>query len=546
MVVYSVFYFSFKKITEQERYLTSWDYMAHQPTLNWKMREILVDWIIDVHKKMRLSPHSLWLTVNLVDRTLASCVIERVRLQLVGIAALSLACKLDEVRAPYPGDLTYITDGAYTTGDLLDMELRVWKAVNYELIVPSGYNFIIHFLDTIHASDVTRSLALYYGERNLQEVTHLSAKPSVYAAACVYAAISQRLQQGEPVCSDLPSEERTRSTETLKPLRISLTDNVNKHSSDMTPTTDTVDDATVPQSSASGEAAMPIGEPSDAATEAILETVIETAAGSVTGCGPAIQQTHSTGMIEIDRCCQPVVVVPAPIRESRDRSILTEVILWGLNLTRRAPVRITAETETVTVRDGASKAPAASQSNHNSAFSPPFASPTDTITSKSNSSNIESNVTGHALIATSSAAAAKTSTSGGASSNAAVSVHAKVAGAERFEEDVTEEEVRHGAEKISQELSPEDVRNLPSLARALVAMAAIVTENRTTRICLHRQLDSAQRKYATISRMCVSNLPLPFEAAVAEAEELSVPTRQHGPILIKAGKENSILSITVD
>ena len=47
------------------------DYMGSQPDINAKMRSILVDWLIEVHRKFELMPETLYLTLNIVDRFLS-------------------------------------------------------------------------------------------------------------------------------------------------------------------------------------------------------------------------------------------------------------------------------------------------------------------------------------------------------------------------------------------------------------------------------------------------------------------------------------------
>lgn len=44
------------------------NYMDQQKELQWKMRSILVDWLIEVHVKFRLLPETLYLAVNIIDR----------------------------------------------------------------------------------------------------------------------------------------------------------------------------------------------------------------------------------------------------------------------------------------------------------------------------------------------------------------------------------------------------------------------------------------------------------------------------------------------
>ncbi|KAL7247764.1 hypothetical protein ACSBR2_002634 [Camellia fascicularis] len=57
------------------------DYMDSQPEINEKMRAILVDWLIEVNNKFELMPETLYLTINIVDRYLASKSVMRRELQ---------------------------------------------------------------------------------------------------------------------------------------------------------------------------------------------------------------------------------------------------------------------------------------------------------------------------------------------------------------------------------------------------------------------------------------------------------------------------------
>ena len=76
------------------------DYMDLQLDINAKMRSILVDWLIEVHRKFDLMPETLYLTMNIVDRFLSMKIVTRKELQLVGISAMLIACKYEEIWAP--------------------------------------------------------------------------------------------------------------------------------------------------------------------------------------------------------------------------------------------------------------------------------------------------------------------------------------------------------------------------------------------------------------------------------------------------------------
>jgi cyclin B len=101
------------------------NYMDSQADLNPKMRAILVDWLVEVHMKYKLRLETLFLTVNLIDRSLDQRQTMRQKLQLVGVAAMLIASKFEEINPPEISDFVYITDNAYTKEDILQMEVVI-------------------------------------------------------------------------------------------------------------------------------------------------------------------------------------------------------------------------------------------------------------------------------------------------------------------------------------------------------------------------------------------------------------------------------------
>jgi len=78
------------------------------------MRAILIDWLIDVHLKFKLVNETMFLTVNLIDRYLEKSQVSRQKLQLVGVTAMFIATKYEEIYPPDLRDFVYVTDKAYT------------------------------------------------------------------------------------------------------------------------------------------------------------------------------------------------------------------------------------------------------------------------------------------------------------------------------------------------------------------------------------------------------------------------------------------------
>ena len=172
------------------------------------MRSILVDWLIEVHHKFKLQPQTLWLSVNILDRYLEKMQILRSKLQLVGVSALLIASKHEEIYPPQVKDCVYITDHAYDRDEVVSMESSILKALEYRVSIPTAYNFLCRYLDCIQASERTRHLANYYAERNLQESDILTFLPHKFAAASVYAALTQQSGScAEPVWTNILKEE---------------------------------------------------------------------------------------------------------------------------------------------------------------------------------------------------------------------------------------------------------------------------------------------------------------------------------------------------
>ena len=165
-------------------------YMDNQPDINAKMRAILIDWLAEVHMKFRLAPETFYLCVNLIDRFLSIKKIARSKLQLVGITALLIACKYEEIYPPEVGDCVYITDRAYRRQEVLAMEQDIIHQLRFKITVPTAFHFVQRFLDITKASPLTRHAACYYTERTLQEHDMLRFRPSTVSASAVMLALN--------------------------------------------------------------------------------------------------------------------------------------------------------------------------------------------------------------------------------------------------------------------------------------------------------------------------------------------------------------------
>lgn len=101
-------------LNTEEKFNPSSECLTSQKDVNKKMRTILIGWLVEVHLKFKLLPETLFLTINLIDRYLEKKQILRTNFQLLGVTAMLIASKYEEIYAPEIRDFVYITDKAYT------------------------------------------------------------------------------------------------------------------------------------------------------------------------------------------------------------------------------------------------------------------------------------------------------------------------------------------------------------------------------------------------------------------------------------------------
>lgn len=164
-------------------------YMTKQTEITHRMRLILIDWLIEVSEELQLSPETLYITVNLIDRFLSKMCVLRAKLQLVGAAALLVAAKYEEIYPPGANDLIYYTDDCYTLQQLLRMEDLLLRVVNYDVSQPNPESFLVQINKFADSDEQTTNLSKYIAELSLMHGEfYLSHPPSLLSASAVCVA----------------------------------------------------------------------------------------------------------------------------------------------------------------------------------------------------------------------------------------------------------------------------------------------------------------------------------------------------------------------
>ncbi|KAJ5280988.1 hypothetical protein N7478_006360 [Penicillium angulare] len=163
-------------------------YIEHQPDLEWKMRGILVDWLIEVHTRFRLLPETLFLAVNIIDRFLSAEQVALDRLQLVGVTAMFIASKYEEVLSPHVANFSHVADETFSDKEILDAERHVLQILGYNMSFPNPMNFLRRISKADNYDIETRTLGKYLMEISLLDHRLMSFPQSQTAAAAMYLA----------------------------------------------------------------------------------------------------------------------------------------------------------------------------------------------------------------------------------------------------------------------------------------------------------------------------------------------------------------------
>ncbi|XP_033951735.1 G2/mitotic-specific cyclin-B1-like [Pseudochaenichthys georgianus] len=154
---------------------------GHEVTGN--MRAILVDWLVQVSLKFRLLQETMYLTVGIIDRFLQDNPVPKKQLQLVGVTAMFLASKYEEMYPPEISDFAYVTDKAYTTAEIRDMEMAILRVLKFQLGRPLPLQFLRRASKVYEVTAEQHTLAKYLLELTMVDYEMVHMPPSIVASA---------------------------------------------------------------------------------------------------------------------------------------------------------------------------------------------------------------------------------------------------------------------------------------------------------------------------------------------------------------------------
>ncbi|WFD31497.1 B-type cyclin [Malassezia sp. CBS 17886] len=165
------------------------NYMDFQDEIQWHMRATLIDWLLQVHMRYHMLPETLWIAVNLVDRFLSARIVSLAKLQLVGVTAMFVASKYEEILAPSVEEFVFMTENGYSREEILKGERIVLSTLDFNVSTYcSPYTWVRRISKADDYDIQTRTLCKFLMEVTLLNHLFLRARPSLIAAVGMYVA----------------------------------------------------------------------------------------------------------------------------------------------------------------------------------------------------------------------------------------------------------------------------------------------------------------------------------------------------------------------
>jgi len=184
---------TFQYYKDREAVFKVGDYIPQQHEITETMRSILVDWLVEVQESFELNHETLYTAVKITDLYLSKKQVKKEDLQLVGVTACLIACKIDERLPPLVDDFLYVCDDAYTREELMKLERKMLNVVGFDLGYSLSYRFLRRYGRVCKVSMPVLTLARYILETSLMEYSlNVETSESKLAAAAMVLALTMK------------------------------------------------------------------------------------------------------------------------------------------------------------------------------------------------------------------------------------------------------------------------------------------------------------------------------------------------------------------
>ncbi|KAG7315000.1 hypothetical protein KOW79_021088 [Hemibagrus wyckioides] len=161
-------------LKKDKLYLHNMHVMERHPNLQPKMRAILLDWLIEVCEVYKLHRETFYLGQDYFDRFMSTQKdVQKSTLQLIGISALFIAAKMEEIYPPKVHQFAYVTDGACTEEEILSMEVIIMKELNWSLNPLTPVSWLNIYMQMAYLKEFTEVLMPQFPQATFVQIAEL-------------------------------------------------------------------------------------------------------------------------------------------------------------------------------------------------------------------------------------------------------------------------------------------------------------------------------------------------------------------------------------
>ena len=142
---------------------------------------------------MQLTIVQLFLAINILDRFAEKTKVARNQLQLVGVTAMLIAAKYEEMQfggTSWIKKFEFMCGGACTSKMILDMEIQICNKLSFNFTVATPYTFLQCYCNVAapEGNDIVILTVCYLLELTACQYASLRHRPSILAATAVHLA----------------------------------------------------------------------------------------------------------------------------------------------------------------------------------------------------------------------------------------------------------------------------------------------------------------------------------------------------------------------
>jgi len=135
--------------------------------INPETRTCLIDSLIDLQKIFNFNERTLFITVQLFDRFLTTSIIKNLPkvkeedLDIILTTSLLIASKIEESILYKLTDYLGILSDKYNTNNIIEMEDRILKVINFNVVIPTMLDFFEVFAEKCKLNSIQKNKGLY-------------------------------------------------------------------------------------------------------------------------------------------------------------------------------------------------------------------------------------------------------------------------------------------------------------------------------------------------------------------------------------------------